>query len=77
MKHKKAELIRAEKYQAAYFGYGSLGLLAWFIPSALLRSYMERRFFEQLEKDRCRFERMTVHNRRRRERMIKKVASAK
>ena len=44
----------------------------------MLRDYMEkRRFFEQPEKQQNAFARMTVQNKKRRERMIKKVVSAK
>ena len=75
MKYMKSALIRAEKYQAAYFGYSSLGFIAWIMPLKMLRSYMEKRFFEQPEKQQHRFERMTVINKRRRERFIKKVSA--
>ena len=77
MNHKKSALIRAEKYQAAYFGYNPLGILAWFIPRKILRKYMERRFYEQPEKNQHAFERMTVQNRRRRERMFKRAITVK
>ena len=76
-KYRRAALVRAEKYQAHYMGYSSIGILAWIIPLKMLRDYMERRFFEQTEKQQHAFERMTVQNRRRRERMVKKVVSAK
>lgn len=72
-KYRRNSIIRAEKYQAAYFGYPSLGLLAWIMPLKKLRSYMEKRFFEQPEKQQHRFERMTVMNKRRRERMIRRA----
>ena len=76
-KYRRAALIRAEKYQAHYFQYNSLGLLAWIMPLKMLRAYMERRFYEQPETHQHAFERMTVQNRRRRERAIKKVVKAK
>lgn len=76
-KYRRAALVRAEKYQAHYMGYNSLGLLAWIIPIKMLRGYMEKRFFEQPEKQQNAFARMTVQNKKRRERMIKKVVSAK
>jgi len=76
-KYRRAALVRAEKYQAHYFQYTSLGLFAWIMPAWMLRAYMERRFYEQPEKQQHAFERMTVQNRTRRERMIKKVVSAK
>jgi len=76
-KYRRAALIRAEKYQAHYFQYTSLGLFAWIMPLKMLRDYMEKRFFEQPEKQQNAFERMTVQNRKRRERMVKKVVSAK
>jgi len=73
-KYRRPALVRAEKYQASYFGYKSLGFLAWVLPAKLLRGYMEKRFFEQSEKQQHRFESMTVHNKRRRERFLKKVS---
>ena len=76
-KYRRAALVRAEKYQAHYFQYTPLGLLAWIIPIKMLRDYMEKRFFEQPENHRHAFERMTVQNKKRRERMTKKVVSAK
>jgi len=76
-KYRRAALVRAEKYQAHYMGYNSLGLLAWIMPIKMLRDYMEKRFFEQPEKQQNAFARMTVQNKKRRERMIKKVVSAK
>ena len=76
-KYRRAALIRAEKYQAHYFQYTSLGLLAWIMPLKMLRDYMEKRYFEQPEKQQNAFARMTVQNKKRRERMIKKVVSAK
>ncbi len=76
-KYRRAALIRAEKYQAHYFQYNSLGLLAWIMPLKMLRYYMEKRYFEQPDKQQNAFARMTVQNKKRRERMIKKVVSAK
>lgn len=76
-KHRRAALVRAEKYQAHYFQYTPLGLFAWILPLKMLRDYMEKRYFEQPEKQQNAFARMTVQNRTRRERMIKKVVSAK
>ncbi len=76
-KYRRAALVRAEKYQAHYFQYTSLGILAWIMPAWMLRAYMERRFYEQPETHQHAFERMTVQNRRRRERAIKKVVKAK
>lgn len=76
-KYRRAALVRAEKYQAHYFQYTSLGLLAWIMPLKMLRYYMEKRYFEQPDKQQNAFARMTVQNKKRRERMIKKVVSAK
>lgn len=76
-KYRRAALVRAEKYQANYFQYTSLGLFAWIMPKKMLRDYMEKRFYEQPEKQQRAFERMTIQNRNRRERMIRKVVSAK
>ena len=76
-KYRRAALVRAERYQAHYFQYTPLGLLAWIMPLKMLRAYMERRFYEQLETHQHAFARMTVQNKKRRERMIKKVVSAK
>jgi hypothetical protein len=76
-KYRRAALVRAEKYQAHYFQYTSLGLFAWIMPLKMLRYYMEKRFFEQPENHRRAFERMTVQNRTRRERAIKKAVKAK
>ena len=76
-KYRRAALVRAEKYQAHYFQYTPLGLLAWIMPLKMLQDYMEKRFFEQPENHRHAFERMTVQNKKRRERMTKKVVSAK
>ena len=76
-KYRRAALVRAERYQAHYFQYTSLGLFAWIMPLKMLRAYMEKRFFEQPEKQQNAFARMTVQNKNRRERMIKKVVSAK
>lgn len=73
-KYRREALVRAEKYQAHYMGYNSLGFLAWIMPIKILRNYMEKRFFEQPEKQQRAFERMTIQNRNRRERMIRKVA---
>ena len=74
-KYRRNSIIRAEKYQAAYFGYPSLGIFAWIMPLKMLRRYMEKRFFEQPEKQQHRYERMTIQNKRRRERFIKKVST--
>lgn len=76
-KYRRAALVRAEKYQAEYFRYPALGWLALIMPLKMLRAYMEKRFFEQPEKQQNAFARMTVQNKKRRERMIKKVVSAK
>lgn len=73
-KYRRAALIRAEKYQAHYFQYTSLGVFAWIMPIKMLRDYMEKRFFEQPEKQQRAFERMTIQNRNRLERMIRKAA---
>ena len=73
-KYRRAALVRAEKYQAHYFQYTPLGFFAWIMPIKMLRGYMEKRFFEQPEKQRRAFERMTIKNRNRRERMIRKAA---
>ena len=72
-KCRRAALVRAEKYQAHYFQYTPLGLFAWIMPIKMLRDYMEKRFFEQPEKQQRAFERMTIKNRNRRERMIRKA----
>lgn len=73
-KYRRAALVRAEKYQAHYFQYTPLGLFAWIMPLKMMRDYMEKRFFEQPEKQQRAFERMTIQNRNRRERMIRKAA---
>ena len=57
-KYRRAALVRAEKYQAHYMGYNSLGFFAWIMPIKMLRDYMEKRFFEQPEKQQRAFERM-------------------
>jgi len=31
-KYRRTALVRAEKYQAHYMGYNSLGFLAWIMP---------------------------------------------
>ena len=73
-KYRRAALVRAEKYQAEYFRYPALGWLALIMPAWMLRAYMERRFYEQPETNQHAFERMTVQNRSRRERMIRTAA---
>ncbi len=73
-KYRRAALVRAEKYQAHYFQYTPLGLFAWIMPLKMLRDYMEKRFYEHPEKQQRAFERMTIQNRNRRERMIRKAA---
>lgn len=72
-KYRRSALVRAEKYQAHYFQYTPLGLFAWIMPLKMMRDYMEKRFFEQPEKQQRAFERMTIQSRNRRERMIKKA----
>lgn len=74
-KYRRNSIIRAEKYQAHYFQYTSLGPLAWIMPLKMIRDYMEKRFYEQPEKHQHAFERMMVQNRKRRERMIRKAAT--
>ena len=70
----RARLIAADKYQAQYFGYNPLGVLAYIMPIRWIRSYMESRFNERDEADKKRFESWAYNQRRRRERMIMRVA---
>ena len=66
MKVKKSIMVRAEKYQANFFQYVSLGWIAFALPRFILYHYMKKRFYEQSMENQRRFEKLGLLNKKRR-----------
>ena len=69
--HTRAQLLAADIYQANFFGYKPLRCRSWFMSSASIRDYLERKYSEQDDIHKTRFTRLMQRQGDHRARILK------
>jgi len=62
----KRDLLAADRYQAAHFGYKPLGIARVFMSAERVQNHMEQKFSEQPEKAKASFYRAMMRQKARR-----------
>lgn len=69
----KSIILDAERAQAEYFGYKPLGLFGRLLPKRVIKWYAQKRYNEQDPAERNRFCRLIAMNKRKKNRMLRRV----
>lgn len=76
-KRSKEQLLAADAYQAAHFGYNKLGARSIFMTRRAVEKYLEKKFSEQDERAKNKFVRAMQRQKKHHAGIAEVVASAK